>query len=159
LLNRAMWLDEGMLRGNVVDVPVFDFSEPLKSDQLAPLGFLLVERLLASLVSSRNYVHRFLPLPAGVAALELFPRMAPRLLSRRAALVALVLIALSDDLVYYSSEFKPYSLDLFFGVAITLAAVSALGREPPMRTVMWLAVLAVTAPWFSFSSVFTIAGC
>src|SRR5262245_55275335 len=71
LLNRAMWLDEGMLRRNVVDVPVFDFSEPLKSDQLAPLGFLLVERLLAHLVSSRNYVLRFLPLAAGLAALEL----------------------------------------------------------------------------------------
>jgi hypothetical protein len=159
LLNRPMWLDEGSLKANVVDVPVFKFSEPLTNDQLAPLGFLVVERILASVVSSRNYVLRFLPLAAGIGALYLFRALATHLLSSRAALVALVLFALSDDLIYYSSEFKPYSLDLFFGVAITLAAVSALGRTPPTRTVACLAALTVFAPWFSFSSAFTVAGC
>jgi hypothetical protein len=159
LWNRAMWLDEGMLRANVVDVPVFEFSAPLKSDQLAPLGFLVVERILAQFVSSRNYVLRALPLAAGIGALYLFYRLAPRLLSRRAALVALTLFALSDDLIYYSSEFKPYSLDVLFAVGITLAAVSALGRTPPERAVLWVAHLAAWAPWFSFASVFVIAGC
>jgi hypothetical protein len=148
-----------MLRGNVVDVPILDFSEPLKSDQLAPFGFLIVERILTHFVSSRNYVLRALPLAAGIGALCLVYRLAPRLLPRRSALVALTLFALSDDLIYYSSEFKPYSLDLFFGVATTMAAASALGRTPPLRAVLWIAHLALWAPWFSFASVFVIAGC
>ncbi len=159
LLNRPMWLDEGSLRANVVDVPIFHFAEPLTNDQLAPLGFLIVERILANLVSSRNYALRFLPLAAGIGALYLFRALAAQLLSRRAALVALVLFALSDDLIYYSSEFKPYALDSWFGVAITLVASSALGRTPPSRTAAWLAVLYAVAPWFSFSSAFTMAGC
>jgi hypothetical protein len=159
LLNRPMWLDEGSLKANVVDVPIFHFSEPLTNDQLAPLGFLIIERILANLVSSRNYVLRFLPLAAGIGALYLFRALASHVLSRRTALVALVLFALSDDLIYFSSEFKPYSLDLCVGVAVTLAAACALGRTPPARSVAWLAILAAVAPWFSFSSAFTIAGC
>jgi hypothetical protein len=157
--NRAMWLDEASLRANVVGVPVFEFSRPLQHDQLAPLGFLIVERVLATLVSGRNYILRFLPLAAGIGALVLFRHLASRLLAPRAALVALLLFALSDDLIYYAGEFKPYSLDLFFGVAVTLATVSALGRIPSRRLILWLAVLAVTAPWFSFASIFVIAAC
>src|ERR1700728_1907017 len=48
LMNRGMWLDEGMLRGNIVGVPIFEFSAPLVSHQLAPFGFLILQRALAT---------------------------------------------------------------------------------------------------------------
>lgn len=157
--NRAMWLDEMMLRGNIVDTSVFDFSAGLRDDQLAPLGFLVVERGLAALISGRNHVLRFLPMIAGVGSVVLFLRLAPRILSRRAALVAMALFALSDDLNYYSSEFKPYSLDVFFAVAATLLAAESIGQNPSRRTVLWLLAVAACAPWFSFASAFVLAGC
>jgi hypothetical protein len=159
LMNRAMWLDEAMLRGNIIGVPIFEFYAPLVSHQLAPFGFLILERALATFVGTRNYVLRFLPLSGGIAALYLFTMLARRILSPRAALVALVLFAFSDDLIYYSSEFKPYSLDLAASVAVTLAAYHVLGRSPSTRAVVWLALLATAAPWFSFPSVFVVAGC
>ena len=130
------------------------------SDQLAPFGFLIVAAGPSRPSwATRNYVLRFLPLAAGIAALYLFSLLAPRILSRRAALVALVLFAFSDDLIYYSSEMKPYSLDLAIGLAVTLAACRVLGRSPSPRAVVWLAVLAAAAPWFSFASAFVVAGC
>ena len=133
-LNRAMWLDEQALKGNIVGVRLLDFSEPLKGDQLAPFGFLIFQRAIATIVSGRNHVLRFLPLAAGIASLVLFSRLASRLLPRRAALVALALFAFSADLVYYSNEMKPYSLDVAFGLAITLMAVGAMGRTPSPRS-------------------------
>jgi hypothetical protein len=158
-MNRAMWLDELMLKGNVVEGPVLDFSAGLHSDQLAPLGFLVVERVLAALISGRNHVLRFLPLAAGVGSVFLYLQVARNVLPARAVLVALTLFALSDELNYYSSEFKPYSLDVFFGVATTLLAVISIGRDPSRRAILWLAAIAGTAPWFSFPSAFVIAGC
>jgi hypothetical protein len=159
LWNRPMWLDESMLKGNVEDVPVLSFAAPLKSQQMAPIGFLIAERAIGAVLGTRNYVLRSLPLAAGVGALLLFRRLAGHLLPPRAALVALVLFAFSDDLVYYASEFKPYSLDLLFGVAIPLGAAAAVGRTPSTRAVIWMAVLVAAAPWFSFPSAFVIAGC
>jgi hypothetical protein len=159
LWNRPMWLDEMMLKGNIDGVPVLHFSEPLKSHQMAPFGFLIAERALAVVLGARNYVLRSIPLASGLAALLLFGRLARDILPRRPALVALALFAFSDDLVYYSSEFKPYTLDLAFGIAITLGAARAVGHTPSTRTVIWLAILVAAAPWFSFPSAFVIAGC
>jgi hypothetical protein len=159
LWNRAMWLDESSLRYNVVDVPILRFSEPLSGDQMAPMGFLIAERALASFVGSRNYVLRSLPLAAGIAGLFLFSRLAVRVLSRRPAIVALMLFAFSDDLIYYSSEFKPYALDLAFGLGIGLVTVESLGRAPSRRRIAWMGILLVVSPWFSFASIFVVAGC
>lgn len=158
LWNRPMWLDESSLRGNVVGVAVLDFSGPLWQDQLAPLGFLVVERALAA-INSRNYVLRAPSLAAGLVSLVLFRHLSARVLPRRSALVALALFASWDDLIYYASEFKPYSIDLAIGLAVTLLAVDAVGRTPSRRDVARMAVLLAAAPWFSFGSAFLIAGC
>ena len=134
LSNRSMWLDELSLSGNIVGKPVLDFSEYLASDQLAPFGFLIVQRALVPILGDSNFALRLVPLIAGVLSLYLFSLLARRVLPRRAALVALVLFAFSDDLIYYSSEMKPYSVDLAVGLAISLAAFDALGRSASSRS-------------------------
>ncbi len=70
-----------------------------------------------------------------------------------------MLFALSDDLIYYSSEMKPYSVDLAVGLAISLVALGALGNPATVRSAVWLTTLAAIAPWWSFSSAFVVAGC
>jgi hypothetical protein len=159
LSNRSMWLDELSLAGNIVGKPVLDFSESLANDQLAPFGFLIIQRALVRILGDSNFAMRLVPFIAGILALYLFSLLAPRVLPRRAALVALVLCAFSDDLIYYSSEMKPYSVDLAVGLAISLIALDALGRPAAARPASWLAASAAMAPWWSFSSAFVVAGC
>src|SRR5438046_2136229 len=50
LTNRTMWLDELSLKGNLVNKPILSFSEPLTNDQLAPFGFLIVQRVIVRLL-------------------------------------------------------------------------------------------------------------
>jgi uncharacterized membrane protein len=159
LSNRSMWLDELSLKGNIVDKAVFDFSENLTNDQLAPFGFLIVQRALVRLLGDSNFVMRLVPMIAGILSLFLFAILARRVLPRRAAMVALVLFAFSDDLIYYSSEMKPYAVDLAVGLAITLATLAALGSPASARSASLLAATAALAPWWSFSSAFVVAGC
>ena len=80
------------------------------------------------------------------------------MLPRRAAVLALVLFAFSDDLIYYSSELKPYSVDLAVGLALSLAVIDALSRPIRWPHLAALAVGAAAAPWCSFPSVFIVAG-
>ena len=40
LSGRSFWMDEASLWGNLAGKRIFDFSEPLAGDQLAPLGVL-----------------------------------------------------------------------------------------------------------------------
>jgi hypothetical protein len=159
LTNRAMWLDELSLLGNLINKPILDFSQPLAGDQLAPLGFLIVQRALAKLLGHSNAVMRLVPLAAGIAALYLFASLVRRVLARRPALIALILFAFSDDLIYYSSEMKPYSVDLAVGLVISPAALDTLVHPVSLRTKLVLALAAAVAPWCSFSSAFIVAGC
>ena len=159
LSNRTMWLDELSLAANVVGKPILDFSGQLSNDQLAPFGFLILQRSIVTVLGDSNFALRLVPLSAGILALDLFSRLARRVLPRRAALVALALFALSDDLIYYASEMKPYSVDLAVGLAISLVALNALGKSATTRSGVWLATLAAVAPWWSFASAFVVAGC
>ena len=159
LWNRQYWMDEGTLLRNLEGMRVLDFSRHLQGDQLAPFGFLIIERVIVALLGDSGYATRFVPLVCGIVALGLFKSLAFRLLPSAAAMVALALFAFSDDLVYYSSELKPYSCDLALGLAITLAALRLL--DQPLRG-GWLAtlgLLVLLAPWFTFPSAFIIAGC
>jgi hypothetical protein len=159
LFDRPYWMDEASLLGNLVETRVFDFSGPLHGDQLAPIGFMIIQRMIIGLLGVSGYVTRFLPLVCGIASLWLVRRLAFRWLSAPAALAALFMFALSDDLVYYSSEVKPYSSDLLYGLAILLVSSGLLDHPLCRRKFAVLGMLAAAAPWASFPSVFVIAGC
>jgi hypothetical protein len=156
---RSFWMDESSLWGNLAGKRVFDFSEPLTGDQLAPFGFLIAQRTLMAILGTSKYASRLIPLASGLVAFWLFARLVRRLLSSRPALIALALFAFSDDLIYYSSELKPYSTDLAIGLAISLAALDAAGKPASGRRLIVMAVLALAAPWCSFASTFVVAGC
>jgi len=157
--DRTFWLDESSLWGNIAGKAIFDFSQPLAGDQLAPVGFLMAQRALVRVLGTSRYVARLIPLVSGLVGLGLFSRLARRILPRRGALVALILFAFSDDLVYYSSEMKPYSLDLAVGLALTLAAHGALAVPLSFRRAAMMGIAALVAPWCAFGSAFVVAGC
>jgi hypothetical protein len=159
LWNRAYWMDEGTLHGNIEDTPIYDFSTHLRGDQLAPFGFLIIERMLVRVLGDFRLVTRLVPLGCGIASLWLFRSLAFRWLSYPSAVLALALFAFSDDLVYYSSELKPYSVDLAIGLAILLSTSSLLRPPSSEKKLAIFGLLAVAAPWFSFPSAFIIVGC
>jgi hypothetical protein len=159
LWDRGYWLDEGSLLESIHRVQIFNFSGPLHNDQLAPFGFLIIVRALVGLLGGSRYVTRLFPLWCGLASLCLFRSLASRCLNARSMLIALLLFTCSDDIVYYSSELKPYSLDVFFGLAITLGAMRQLESPAQSWGLLGLVLVAVLAPWFSFPSAFFVAGC
>ena len=120
---------------------------------------MIIQRMIIGLLGSSGYATRFLPLVCGIASLWLVRKLAFRWMSAPAAMAALFMFALSDDLVYYSSEVKPYSSDLLYGLAILLVSSDLLDHPLCKRRIVVLGVLAVAAPWLSFPSVFMIAGC
>jgi hypothetical protein len=159
LHNRPFWMDEGSLWGNLAGKPILDFSQQLTGDQLAPIGFLIAQRAIMRVLSFSRLASRFFPLVCGISALFLFRHLARRVLPWRPALIALVMFAFSDDLIYYSSELKPYSTDLAVGLALSLASVDSISKPISLRRAVFLGVAVIAAPWSSFPSVFIVAGC
>lgn len=156
--NRSYWLDEGSLLGNLTGKAVFDFSGTFSGDQLAPFGFIVIERCVHWIFDYETYSMRLFPLLCGITALVLFSRLARQSLAPGAALIALALFSLSSDLIYYSSELKQYSTDLALSLLVTLVARNLLNRPVDLKSGVRLSALAVVSPWLSFSSSFVVAG-
>lgn len=155
--NRTEFLDEAMLKVNLIGYPILPIKGPLNG-QLAPPAFLVIERAAANWLGPSRYSLRFFPLVCGLGSLFLFQRLAWRTLDRWAVPLAVALFAFSDDLVYYSSEMKQYSSDIFAALACVLAGLHLAERPPTAARLIAAAALGVVATWFSHPSVFVLAG-
>lgn len=156
--NRALWLDERYLGENVIGRPIFEFDRPLVRDQLAPPGFLVVARASSRVLGASPHALRFFPLVCGIASLFLLDAVARRSIAARAVPLVLALAAVSDDLIYYSTEFKQYMSDLVIALGCLLLAWDIDEKELTPRRLATAAGLGVAATWLSFPSVFMLAG-
>jgi hypothetical protein len=158
LVNRPFWMDEGSLLANIEGRTAAGLFAPYTHTQLAPPGFLAVEWVARQFLGGGRWALRLFPLLCGLAALFGFDRLARRVLRPRAAWVALALFAVSGDLVYYSSELKPYATDVAAAVACTLAGLAVgAGSASPWRC-LGFAALGAAAVWVSFPSALVLAG-
>ncbi len=155
---RALYMDERSLLHNL-RLPVFDFHTTLSEFQLAPPGFLTLERILVRLPGNDVMTARTVALVCGIASLFLFRAVARRLLLPAAVPVAMGLLALSDWLIYYSAEIKQYSSDLAIALAailLTLRAGPSPERSHP-RGLLALAILGMVGVWFSYTLTLILA--
>ena len=145
--NRPLYMDEGLLLTNLVELPVFDFSTTLTKDQLAAPAFLAVERMMVRLPLPTVWAGRLIPFLCGIASMFLMRSVARRYLSPRAVPIAVGLFALDDWLLYYSAELKQYSSDTTLTlVALLLASAAA---DMSRRSLLVLAGFGAVGVWFS----------
>lgn len=155
--DRSLWLDEVFLSYNILGRSAGELARlPLKYGQIAPLGFLELERWAAATFGPDERALRLWPLIAGIAALVLFARLAQRLVPSLAA-GAVALFAVAPPLVYYSAEVKPYAFDVLAAVALPLVALSLVDAPVARRRWIGLAVGGAVAPWLSVTAVFSLA--
>lgn len=162
LSGRSLWLDEAMLALNIVERDFWGLLKPLDYDQGAPLGFLLLEKLTISLLGNGELTLRLPSVIAGCLALVFFYLLLRHFLSPAGLLPALALFALSERLIYYTSELKQYIFDTFTLLALLLVFVYLSPSEDqddlPNRNWIPLLVAGGVAVWFSHPSVFALAG-
>lgn len=159
LTGRSLWADEAMLALNIVERDFGELFRPLDYDQGAPLGFLLVEKLINAFLGRHELVLRLFPLLAGLASLWLFYLLLKRIMrSEPGLLTGLALFAFNPRLIYYSSEVKQYIVDAAVTIALLLVAAPLFSSSPRKKDFAWLALAGVIALWFSHPALFVLAG-
>jgi hypothetical protein len=156
--NRSLWLDEATLSLNIVNRSFPELLKPLDYGQTAPFGFLVLERLAGQLFGTGEYALRLFPLLCGLLSLLLVYRIAQLSLSPKAVPIATGLFAISGPLIYYASEVKPYSTDVAITLLLLLTAIHYASCELTPRRVATFAVLGAVSIWFSYPSLFVLAG-
>jgi hypothetical protein len=159
LHNRSLWLDEALLALNILQKPFAQLAGPLDYQQMAPVGFLFIEKFLILNFGESEYALRAFPLLAGILSLFLFYGVARRMLTRRGLVIGLGLFAISEPLLRYSSELKQYSSDVTIALSICLLGLICIEKES--RFVFALFLFSITGAilvWLSHPAIFSLAG-
>lgn len=158
LFRGTLWLDEAAITRNLVARSPSALLHPLDYAQIAPKGFLLVEKLAIGLFGSSDYALRLYSLLCALAALPLFYALARRTLDERGALFAFAFFAVLSRPIYYASEAKQYSGDIFAACLLLLLGLRVLSPESAPRHWLRLGLLGAVAVWFSQPALFVLVG-
>jgi hypothetical protein len=140
----SMWTDEARLSLDVVHLGWIGLTKPLPLLQGGPYGYLWAERVCYLLFGNNEYSLRLVSLLAGVAALFLFRTLANRLMPAWPACLAMAVVAIAPNLVFFSSQVKPYNDDVAAGLAVVLLGLWAVdGGLSARRVWVWSGVSTV----------------
>jgi hypothetical protein len=122
--------DEAALALNVMDRGWRDLLfQPLMHDQVAPAGFLFLEKASVAIVGTGEVAFRLFPYLFSIVSLVLFWRVSRRYLRTPAMLAALIVFAISPILVLYAGTAKQYSGDI--AVTLFLLSMTLWYRDEP----------------------------
>lgn len=160
LFNRSLWVDEVKPALYIIDCSFSEFLKPchLEWCSPAPIGYLMLEKLLIQVFGSSEYVLRLFPFLCGVISLFLFYKVAKHYINRKAALIALFFFAISPWLVYYSTELKQYSSDLAIALLLYLVTIYIPSKSLTASRIVLSGIIGAVVIWFSHPSIFILAG-
>ena len=156
IYNRSLWADEAVLALNIVNRSYSELTQPLDYDQVAPIGFLWVEKFLVNLFGNNEYSLRLFPLVAGIISLFIFALIARRYLNNLGSIIAIFLFSTISSLIYYSTEVKQYSTDILISLLLYyLLAPHKRKRATTSQTIIKSLLVAVCL-WFSHPAIFIL---
>ena len=135
----SMWLDELAIAVNVAERDLGELLlRTLDNGQVAPPGFLALEKLGGLLLGHAEDGLRLFPWLCSLAALPLFWRVSSRFVTGAELAAGLLVFAASPALVWYAGNAKQYSGD----VAVTLLLLVLAFRFAEGRMRQWELALA-----------------
>jgi predicted branched-subunit amino acid permease len=157
--NPSLFLDEILLSRNILGLTMTELAtQPLKLDQVAPRGFLVVEKATVLAFGGSELALRLFPFLCGVAAVFLFRRLATRTLEGTAAPIALALFAIGVPFIKYGAEVKQYSIDAAATVLLLVLVLDLRRPDVTARRLVLVGLVGFVVIWFSQASVIVMGG-
>ena len=112
LVGRTLWLDEAMLAISLNKRSLFELCmSPLEWNQSAPVGYLLMIKIIISLLGNSEFVFRLFSIFAYVILLAAFYVVVKRIVKLEYPMLCTAGLANVAFLLEYSNMFKPYICD------------------------------------------------
>ena len=157
--NVSLWLDELLVSRNILGLPLGHLlTKPLLLDQVAPRGFLLLEKLAVDTLGRNELALRFFPFICSVASVFLFRRLSQRALGGVAATVAFALFVIAIPFIQYGVEVKQYIFDATVAMLLLDLALDLRQPDVSRRRLVLTGLAALVLIWFSQTSVIVMAG-
>jgi hypothetical protein len=131
---QSMWLDEEMIALNLRDRGFADLAGALWLGQTAPLGWLVLQRVMLVTFGTGELALRFVPVLFGIGTLLTAVWIGRRWMTPIGATILALLCGGGYWLMYYAVELKQFSADAFWALLLpALAAAAVSARRPLMQ--------------------------
>ncbi len=155
----SLWLDELLVSRNILGLPLSHLlTKPLLLDQVAPRGFLLLEKIAVMALGRNEFALRLFPFLCSIASVFLFHRLARRALGGVAATLAFALFAIGIPLIQFGVEVKQYIFDATVAMLLVNLALGLREPDVSMRRLVLTGLAAWVLIWFSQASVIVMGG-
>jgi len=119
MFNRSLWIDEASLALNIINKDFLELTKPLDYNQVAPVGFLFIERVSILIFGKNELALRIFPLISFLTSIYLFYLLSNDLVKNKIiTLLATSIFSITLLLLRYSSEVKQYSIDVLIAIVI-----------------------------------------
>ena len=154
----SLWNDEAALVNSIVRYGPFRLiARPLDGLQIAPPGYLLLEKLTGGLGGYSEASLRVVSLVCGIVALALFIVLARSWLSGWGRVAAIALFSLSGPLIYHSSEAKQYEAAVLVTILLLVIAFRWRTQWSPVRALA-AGVLGMIGILLASTAIFVLVG-
>ena len=155
----SLWADEANLALNIVERPIGSLLGPLDYRQIAPPGWLLLQKAAVSLFGEGERALRLVPFLGGLLSLPLCWQAARRALPPGVGPpLALGLVATGIPFIFYASQVKPYSTDVAVALLLLALALAVRQEGPDQGRALRLGLAGLAAPWLSYPAVLVAGG-
>lgn len=149
LYNRSLWTDEAMVSTNIINRNYAELLRPLDMNQVAPIGFLFIEKMFVNLFGNNDWALRIFPLLSYFLSIFIFYKLSYLLFnSSKLSATACCIFSLNVLLIYFSSEVKQYSSDVLMSLTIFYFTFYA-EKIRNIKSIILLAAAGVVAIWIS----------
>lgn len=152
ILNRSLWHDEASLALNIINKDFLGLTKPLDSIQVAPIGFLFIEKLSVLIFGKNELALRVFPLISFLVSIPFFYLLSNKLVKNNVtALISTSIFSITLSLLRYSSEVKQYSIDVLFTIIILYYSLTLQLNKN--KSLFIYAIIGSIAVWFSNVSI------
>ena len=141
IFRTSMWFDELTSSINVMDKSFYQLAtESLDNNQVAPVGFLLLQKLATVLFGLNDHAYRFFPFIFSLISILLFYKIGNQFFKGIALLCVFTLCACSSSQIFYGGEAKQYAGDAAAALFIVWSSLQLL--QPAIKkSTLWLIAL------------------
>jgi uncharacterized membrane protein len=156
---RSLRYDEARVAYEIAQRSLVEMLDASGFIRVAPPGWFVLEKLSLMAFGTGELALRLVPFVTGLIALPLFWIVPRRYLGAGVALVCAALGAVSEHVVFYTSEVKQYSSDVMWCLLVLLVLHPLLQQTTRRRSWTVAAVTGAISIWFSQPVLFVLAAC
>jgi hypothetical protein len=156
--NPSLWMDEVYLSSSLIRMSIHDLvTKPLDYQQKAPLGFLMMVKMILLIFGNNEMALRLFSLLSGILSLFVFIPVGKFFTGKTGMTMGLGILAFAPALVFHSVEIKQYQVEMLATLMILYTYIK-YHRDLSYAGVLTWGIIGAIIIWFSYSSIFVLAG-